>query len=113
VNLLNAYLNWSFEASFFSYLVSALAIFLIQIAFCSFLIILAVTKGAHEATPQDDSTCFENMIAGKDFNNLYSSAFTLSWTTFSTVVSKTGHNIDFNKFGIQNKSILNYALLHL
>jgi len=85
VNILVAYLNWSFETSFWKYLASALVFYLLLIAIFALLIILSVLVGVNEATPQDDSTCFENLIAGKDFDNLYSSAFTLSWTTFSTV----------------------------
>jgi len=110
-----AYLNWSFETSFWKYLASALVFYLLLIAIFALLIILSVLVGVNEATPQDDSTCFENLIAGKDFDNLYSSAFTLSWTTFSTVVSETECNIDLKSLQCKTtKKCLNeFMKMHL
>jgi len=84
-SLLIKYLNWSFETSFLFYLISAMAIYLFLIAFFAFLTILSVTKGAFKESVDEGDTCFHNLITGDDIYDLYASAFTLSWTTFSTV----------------------------
>lgn len=81
-SLLIDYLNWSFETSFTRYLISALALYLLIIAFFAFLLILAVAHGASGAT---EKICYENLMIGDTFHEMYASAFTLSWTTFSTV----------------------------